>query len=150
MRENIKEIKATEAFLVRHPVLRAGKPVGSCRFEGDDLATTKHFGLFLEENLVGVISVFENKSDRFVENRQFQIRGMAVLGAEQRKGFGEKLLHFAEEYIRKQKGDLIWFNARSIAVRFYEKAGYIAIGGSFEIPDVGRHYIMYKRLALNS
>src|SRR5438045_2633414 len=120
----IREISALETFLVRHPVLRAGKPIESCYFEGDDLATTKHFGLYSKENLVGVVSVFENQSDRFIENHQFQIRGMAILGTEQGKGFGEELLHFAEDYIRKQKGDLIWFNARSSAVGFYERDGY--------------------------
>src|SRR5437868_11755120 len=114
----IKEISASETFLVRHPVLRAGKPLESCRFEGDDLATTKHFGLFSANNLVGVISVFENKSDHFISNKQFQIRGMAILDSEQGKGLGEKLLRFAEDYIRDQKGNLIWFNARSTAVAF--------------------------------
>jgi len=143
----IKEISVLDAFLVRHPVLREGKPVESCRFEGDDLSTTKHFGLFLDGNLVGVASVFERKSDKFNEEVQYQIRGMAVLESEQGKGFGEKLLLFAEKYIREQKGDLIWFNARSVAIRFYERAGYAVLGDAFEIPDVGTHFLMYKTLA---
>jgi len=146
MIETIKEISTSDTFLVRYPVLRAGKPLESCRFKGDDLATTKHFGLFVDKNLVGVISAFENKSDSFIENRQFQIRGMAVLSSEQGKGFGEKLLGFVEDYVRNQKGDLIWFNARSIAVVFYEKYGYTITGNAFEIPEVGTHYIMYKTL----
>ena len=37
--QNIKKISATETFLVRHPVLRAGKPIESCHFDGDDLET---------------------------------------------------------------------------------------------------------------
>ena len=146
----INEISASDTFLVRHPVLRGGKPLGSCHFEGDDLATTKHFGLFLDKNLVGVISVFENKSDELIEKRQFQLRGMAVLPSEQGKGYGQKLLDFAEDYIRKEAGDLIWFNARSVAVWFYEKSGYAVMGDSFEIPDVGTHYVMYKKLTLHS
>ena len=74
------------------------------------------------------------------------MRGMAVLSSEQGKGFGEKLLRFAEDYVKKESGDLIWFNARSNAVRFYEKAGYAVIGNAFEIPDVGTHFVMYKKL----
>ena len=35
--QNIKKISALETFPVRHPVLRAEKPIESCHFEGDDL-----------------------------------------------------------------------------------------------------------------
>ena len=146
----IKEVSVLETFEVRHPVLRAQKPLESCRFEGDDLETTKHFGLFSDGNLVGVVSVFENKSNKFSEKRQFQIRGMAVLPSEQGKGYGQKLLDFAEDFIKKEGGNLIWFNARSVAVRFYEKSGYAVKGNSFEIPGVGIHFVMYKKLILGS
>ena len=142
----IKEISSLDTYLVRHPVLRTGKPLESCRFEGDDLATTRHFGFFSDGNLVAVISVFKNKSNQFAEERQFQIRGMAVLATEQGTGLGEQLLRFAEDYVKEQKGDLIWFNARSIAVGFYKRSGYVVVGNAFEIPDVGTHYLMYKAL----
>lgn len=39
----IKKISSSETFLVRQPVLRAGKPLESCRFDGDDLEITHHF-----------------------------------------------------------------------------------------------------------
>jgi len=42
----IKEIPSKETYIVRQPVLRKGKPIESCIFEGDDLETTYHFGLF--------------------------------------------------------------------------------------------------------
>ena len=143
---NIKEISASATFAVRHPVLRPGKPLESCRFEGDDLKTTKHFGVFERQNLVGIVTVLQNKSDLFSEENQFQIRGMAVLESHQKKGFGEKLLLFSEKYIQGEHGTIIWFNAREHASGFYEKAGYKKIGNLFEIPDVGSHYIMYKNL----
>ena len=141
----IKEITITEAFSVRHPVLRPGKSIESCHFEGDDLDSTIHFGFFEAENLSGIISVFKNNHAFFAQN-QFQIRGMAVLKAHQKKGIGAKLVRFAEQYIQKQNGILIWFNARIIAVGFYEKLGYQIIGDSFEIPEIGTHYVMFKNI----
>ena len=45
----IKEIPSKETYSVRQPVLRKGKPIESCIFEGDDLATTHHFGLYDNE-----------------------------------------------------------------------------------------------------
>jgi ribosomal protein S18 acetylase RimI-like enzyme len=142
----IKEISAFEIIIVRHPVLRFGKPIESCRFEGDDLPTTKHFGLFYEDQLSAVISVFEEKSILFFEENQFQIRGMAVLEQHQKKGFGEAFLKYCENYIQNNKGSVIWFNAREIAIGFYEKASYQKIGDSFEIADIGIHYVLFKKL----
>ena len=131
--QNIQEIPAIETFPVRHPVLRNGKPIESCHFDGDELETTKHFGLFFENSLVGVISIFKEKNQLFVEEKQFQIRGMAVLENHQKKGFGEALVHHVEHYIEKQNGAIIWFNARIIAIGFYKRLGYQIIGDAFEI-----------------
>lgn len=144
--QKISEITALETYAVRHAVLRKGKPIESCRFEGDDLATTKHFGLFENEELAGIVSVFESKSEIFDAEKQFQLRGMAVLDLHQKKGFGEKLLQAAENYIARESGELIWFNAREIAVGFYERNGYKKAGNLFEIPGVGPHFVMCKFL----
>ncbi len=142
----LKKIKFTETFSVRHPVLRQGKPIESCFFEGDDAETTVHFGLFLEAKLVGVISIFKNKNSIFSAENQFQIRGMAVLQEHQGKKLGNQLLMKSEAYISSQKGDLIWFNAREVAVPFYQNSCYKIIGEAFEIKEIGTHYIMYKNL----
>jgi len=143
----IREITITEAFSVRHPVLRPGQPLETCHFENDDLKSTKHFGFFERDNLIGIISVFK-KNNAFFKENQFQIRGMAVLTDYQKKGIGAKLIRFAEHYIQKQKGDLIWLNARIIAVGFYEKLGYQIIGNPFEIAEIGTHYVMLKNIQI--
>lgn len=143
---NIKQIVALDTFLVRHPVLRAEKPIESCHFDGDNLETTVHFGLYDSENLVGVISLFESKNDLFTLEKQCQIRGMAVLEQHQKKGFGERLIINSEKYCVDQKANLIWFNARKIAIGFYQKMGYQVIGIPFEIKEVGEHIVMFKNL----
>ncbi len=142
----IKEISAFETIIVRHPVLRFGKPIESCRFEGDDLPTTTHFGLFYEDVLSAVISLFIAKNILFLEENQFQIRGMAVLEQHQKKGFGEALLNYCENQIRNNSGEIIWFNARETAIGFYEKSAYQNIGDGFEIADIGIHYVLFKKL----
>ena len=142
----ISEISSLETFKVRHPVLRTGKPLESCRFDGDELATTKHFGLFENEILAGVISVFKQTNDAFADGNQFQIRGMAVLENFRKRGLGEQLVVHVEDYVNGQNGKLIWFNAREVALKFYANLGYEIIGSAFEIPDVGTHYMMYKIL----
>lgn len=142
----IKEISAHEAIIVRHPVLRKEKPIETCIFDGDDLETTHHFGLFKNSNLTGIISLFVKSNPIFAEIFQVQIRGMAILESHQKKGFGEKLIMYCEKYCMSNQFDLIWFNARTAAVGFYKKLGYKIKGNPFEIPNIGEHYLMYKKI----
>jgi GNAT superfamily N-acetyltransferase len=142
----IKKISSTETYPVRHEVLRKGKPIETCQFKGDDDENTVHFGLFLKDKLVGIISVFKENNNLFPESNQFQIRGMAVLEAFQGKGFGAELVKKAENHCISLNTDLIWFNAREKAVPFYEKLNYKITGDSFLIPDVGIHFVMHKKI----
>ena len=142
---NIKQISARETIPVRQPVLRAGRPESDCIFEGDNLPTTVHYAIFVEENLVGVATFLENSKD-ILTGKQMQLRGMAVLDAYQGKGFGKLLLEKGEILAHEKKTDILWFHARINAKSFYEKQGYMVIGEPFEIPQVGTHYVMYKEL----
>jgi GNAT superfamily N-acetyltransferase len=141
----IKKIAPIETYPVRHHVLRKGKPVESCHFEGDDLETTHHFGLYFNRELVGIISLFKTNSIHFLEKNQYQIRGMAVLEKYREKDFGKALIVHSEKQCKIQNTELIWFNARVEAIGFYEKMKYIKTGTVFEIPDVGKHVLMFKK-----
>ncbi|WP_116789617.1 GNAT family N-acetyltransferase [Flavobacterium psychrotrophum] len=143
----LKQITSQDTFAVRQPVLRPEKPVESCVFDGDDLPTTIHFGIFEGSTLAGIISVFKADHDFFTENTQYQIRGMAVLDNFQKRGLGDKLVRHAEKHISSLKGERIWFNAREAAVGFYERMGYAIIGDAFPIGDIGSHYVMHKKIA---
>jgi ribosomal protein S18 acetylase RimI-like enzyme len=72
---------------------------------------------------------------------------MAVLENHQKKGYGAALVQHAMSYLQKEKEFLVWFNARIIALGFYEKLGFQKIGIEFEIVPIGMHYIMYKRFS---
>uniref|UniRef100_UPI00404AD15F GNAT family N-acetyltransferase n=1 Tax=Flavobacterium sp. TaxID=239 RepID=UPI00404AD15F len=140
----IKKISALETYAVRHPVLRAGKPLESCHFLGDENSETTHFGLFQNEKLCAVASVFDAKSKLVNHEKQIQLRGMAVLESHQGLGLGAKLLqHIITEYHTK-KGYSFWFNARIIAVPFYEKQDFQVISEGFEIEGIGTHFVMGK------
>ena len=140
----IKKIAAKETYSVRLPVLRKGKPIESCQFDGDNLATTQHYGIYLDNELVGIISLFKKNNSTFSQKNQYQIRGMAVLENHRKKDYGKALLIYTEEECKNQEVDLIWFNARIEAIGFYEKMGYQKKGTPFDIPDVGEHIVMFK------
>jgi ribosomal protein S18 acetylase RimI-like enzyme len=143
----VKIISSKETHTVRHPVLRAGKPVDSCVFDGDNLETTLHLGILHEHKLIGVSSFFK-KSNSIIssEKTQYQLRGMAVLESFQGKGLGHILLKHGENMLREKHITAIWCNAREVAINFYKKNNYQVIGKSFIIKDIGLHYTMYKNL----
>lgn len=142
----IKQISAKETHAVRHPVLRAGKPIESCVFDGDDLETTIHLGIFETENLLGICSFFKNSNPIILETSQYQLRGMAILKAFQNKGLGKLLLKHGEHVLKNKNVKIVWCNARKVALNFYKNNNYQITGNPFTIKDIGLHYIMYKKL----
>ncbi|MBA3985231.1 MAG: GNAT family N-acetyltransferase [Flavobacteriales bacterium] len=141
----VKRINAKETISVRQPVLRKGKAIEDCIFDGDDLPTTFHLGLFSNNILVGVATYLENNNPLFPGDH-LQLRGMAILEEYQGKKLGEILLNKAETEAISRNKNIIWCNARFIAVNFYKRAGYQIIGDSFEIKDIGTHFVMYKEI----
>jgi predicted GNAT family N-acyltransferase len=144
--KKIQKISSKDTFSVRHLVLRVGKPIESCQFDGDDLESSAHFGLLVDEKLIGVVSLFKNNNAVFNCENQYQIRGMAVLPEFQRKNYGQELVKQCEVYCKMNKASLIWFNAREHAVSFYKKLDYDKIGSPFNVSDIGLHYLMNKNL----
>lgn len=79
-----------------------------------------HFGIYHEYELTGVVSLFE-------DGNTAQFRKMAVLPTEQGKGFGKQLLLYVIDYCKQQKIETLWCNARTSAVAFYKKIGFVII-----------------------
>lgn len=142
----IREISSQETFKVRHPVLRQGRPIEDCAFEGDELETTIHLGLYINEQLISVATFLSNKNDIFPEIRQYQLRGMAVLKSYQGQQLGQYILKHGEQLLTEKRVVRVWLNAREHAVNFYKNNHYQIVGQPFEINKVGMHYVMTKRL----
>ena len=141
----IKKIKSEETYAVRHPVLREGRPIEDCKFDNDDDPNTFHLGLFIEDELLGIVTYMKSDYEA-LQGNQYQLRGMAVLKDCQKRGFGNLLITKGEDIIKQENGTIIWCNAREIAVNFYKKNGFKIIGKSFVIPKIGLHYVMHKSI----
>ncbi|NNC49767.1 MAG: GNAT family N-acetyltransferase [Flaviramulus sp.] len=122
-------------------------PFESCVFDSDDATHTIHLGIYISEELIGVCSFFKNNFIKIPVENQYQLRGMAVLSEFQNKGFGKVLLSESESLLKNKNTNLIWCNAREIAVNFYKQNGYKVIGDPFIIKEIGLHYVMFKTIA---
>lgn len=141
----IKEVRLEEIIPLRHKILRTGKPISTCHFEEDKRKGTFHLGAFVLNNLVGIATFIPHTSTSN-ELINYQVRGMAVEKNQQGNGIGKEIILQAIAVLKKQKVNLLWCNAREGAKIFYQKMGFEIIGNSFEIPSVGIHYKMQKRL----
>ncbi len=142
----IKQINGLDTIPIRHTVLRKGKPVEACPIPQDNLESTFHFGLFYQEKLVGVCTFIIDKSPYFNDNKQYRLRAMGILDSYQGLHFGKQLLTHGVAFLKEKKIDRLWFNARVIAIKFYKNNEFETIGDIFNVPNVGPHYVMHKKL----
>ncbi len=142
---SIRTITSKETHSVRHPVLREGRPIEDCVFANDDDPETFHLGLFIDNEILAVVTYIKNKYPD-LKGSQYQLRGMAVLKSYQKRGFGNLLIEKGEDILKQKNVDKVWCNAREIAVNFYKKNGFEIIGKPFVIPKIGLHYVMHKSL----
>ncbi len=143
----IKTITADETLSLRSEVLRSGKPLAQCVFEGDKGVTTRHFGAVDEKGImVGVVSVYLKDNPLLKQTNTYQIRAMATAANYRGKGLGKALLSAAEDYAESQDAELIWANARSTAMGFYTNSGYKQASKEFIIPEIGPHFLVTKVL----
>jgi GNAT superfamily N-acetyltransferase len=138
-----RRISAEETIPIRWRILRPGFPRETAIFPADDAAETIHFGAFLNDELVGVASLYEAPCpDVPAASRPMQLRGMATLPDVRGAGLGRILLEACVDAALEAGSDWIWCNARRTAVEFYANYGWQIRGPEFDIPTVGPHFRM--------
>ncbi|MBV9868056.1 MAG: GNAT family N-acetyltransferase [Abitibacteriaceae bacterium] len=148
---DVRPIAASATLPLRSAVLRPGRPVDTAIFPEDDAPDTLHLGVFDQEELVGVVSLYPKGAPMIQQpsgkhSTAWQLRGMAIHPARQRQGYGTALVLACRQQVAARGGTLIWCNARTSAVAFYQAMGFVVQGDEFVIPDVGPHFLMVWHL----
>jgi len=110
----IETIAADKTWALRQHVMWPNKPVEYVQLSNDD--TGLHYGLFVDQDMVSVISVFINKD-------KAQFRKFATQAKQQGKGYGSALLKHVFKVLKKQQIKTIWCNARLDKCGFYQHFG---------------------------
>jgi predicted GNAT family N-acyltransferase len=79
------------------------------------------------------------------ENGKIKMRQVAVRQSTQRQGVGRQLVAFAEQYALENGFCEMLLHARQVAMDFYCKLGYEAVGDEFLEVNIP-HYKMRKSL----
>jgi GNAT superfamily N-acetyltransferase len=131
---------------LRGEVLRPGQSPAELVFPGDDASGTLHVAVVSGGRVLGVASVMRDVHPREPRPDDWRIRGMASRPEMRGRGIGAALLARCEAHAREHGGARLWCNARAAARGFYERAGFTAEGEVFDIPSIGAHYLMCKRV----
>lgn len=144
----IRVIRDSDTWPVRQKVLRPHQQASDMSFPFDDNPESMHLGFFTGGEVVGILSVYPMDRQEKYSREWYRIRGMAVVPDQQGQGVGHKLMDEAFKRLERRvnPGSQIWCNARTSAVGFYEKHGFIKEGDEFEIQGVGPHFVMVRAI----
>jgi GNAT superfamily N-acetyltransferase len=132
---------------LRRDVLRPGQPLSKVMHDYDFAPDTFHVAAFGPRNQVAACATFypeppphdENDADN---DHSWRLRAMASLPQLRGQGYGAPTLRYGIAEIRRRGGTLLWCNARTGAVGFYERIGFSIVSDEFEVVSIGPHFVM--------
>jgi len=135
----IRRAAVDEIFPLRHAVLRPGRPVSYSVYSEDEGAV--HVGAWDDDMLVGCVTVFPQpwpgNDVAAPQPMAWRLRGMAVDPSQQGTGVGRLVLAEGITAARQGSAPLLWANARTSALGFYERMGWRVVGEEFIASDSG-------------
>ncbi len=146
LKVNIRKVEAKKVRPLRHSELRKGQDFSTTSYIEDYEAGTFHMACIVGEKIVTCASYYPEKSIKIKSNRAYRLRGMATDSRFQRKGYASDLMEESFKELKKRDCDMLWCNARLVAVSFYKSVGFKIIGELFDIEAIGPHYYMYKEI----
>jgi len=146
VRENIefKGISLKEIQKLRKINLYSNNLGKLSNYKEDAFKKTKHYGIFKDDRLVSGLTLIENTKD--LKEKNVQIRGMFTIKSEMKRGYGSMLIKNVIIKSKQNKIKTIWCNARISALRFYKRNKFIEVGDKFNIPLIGAHKKLTRKL----
>jgi GNAT superfamily N-acetyltransferase len=80
------------------------------------------------------------------EPGEWRVRGMATAPEHRGRGVGAAILEQLVDHARAKGATRVWCNARTPALGLYERAGFERESDEFEIPGIGPHFVMARRV----
>jgi GNAT superfamily N-acetyltransferase len=142
----VEQVRPEITYPLRQQVLRAGMAPEASFYPGDKNRSSGHFAAYLDDNMVGVVSVLAEPEpdDHHMAGRgTWRLRGMVVDPDHRGEGVGAALIARVRDFVQRSGGGLLWCNARATAEGFYLKMGFVRTGEPWEEPDIGGHVRMH-------
>ena len=142
----INKVDAEKIRPLRHAELREGQDFSTTSYLKDYEKGTFHMACIVEDKIVTCATFYPEKSRKIKSENAYRLRGMATDSKFQRKGYASDLMEESLKELKKRDCDIVWCNARLVAVDFYKSLGFKITGELFNIEGIGPHYSMYKEI----
>ena len=142
----INKVDAENIRSLRHSELRKGQDFSTTSYLKDYEAGTFHMACMVGDKIVTCATFYPEKSIKIKFNNAYRLRGMATDSNFQRKGYASDLMGESFKKLKNRDCDMVWCNARLVAVDFYKSVGFKITGELFDIAEIGPHYYMYKEI----
>ena len=142
----INKVDAEKIRPLRHSELRKGQDYSTTSYLKDYEEGTFHMACIVDDKIVTCATFYAQTSMKMKSNNAYRLRGMATDSNFQRKGYARNLMVESFKELKKRNCDMLWCNARLVAVSFYESLGFKIKGELFDIAEIGPHYYMYKEI----
>lgn len=142
----VRQIASEETHPLRLKVLWPHLNPNQCALPIDALDSTYHFGTFVDGKLVSIATFLVQDHEDLKAKSQYRLRAMATDPDYRGKGAGAALVRDALSFFRSRKVDLIWCDARLVAIDFYLKLDFSVIDEIYEVPKIGPHKLMFIKL----
>lgn len=141
----IHEMPVESVRPLRRQVLRAGMANQSVDFDGDDEPGTFHLAAVDRSGRVVATSTWLRRDHSARPGAvAYQLRGMATAVDQQSRGLGARLVHAGLERLAAEGVDLVWANARDVALAFYQRLGFTVEGDGFveKVTQLPHHVVV--------
>lgn len=146
LKTEIHKVNAEIIRPLRHSELRKGEDFSTTSYLRDDDNDTFHMACVKEEKIVACATFYPEPSKKAEAVNAYRLRGMATDSYFQRRGYATDLMSASFQELKIRDCDILWCNARLVAVDFYKSMGFKVIGKLFDIIGIGPHYYMYKKI----
>ena len=146
LKVNISKVDADKVRALRHSELRKGQDFSTTSYLKDYEEDTFHMACIVDEKIVTCATFYPEKSIKIKSDNTYRLRGMATDSNFQRKGYATGLMNKSFKELKNRDCDMVWCNARLVAVDFYKSSGFKITGEIFDIAEIGPHYYMYKEI----
>ena len=139
-------VKASQVRPLRNLVLRPGLPIETTYYKEDNDIGTIHLAYIINKEIIS-IGTFYPQNDSILKSKNgYRLRGMATHPKFRRNSAASKLMKEAFIILKNKNCDILWCNARLIALDFYKSLGFNIDGKEFNIKEIGPHFKMWKSL----
>ncbi len=146
LKVEINKVETDKIRPLRYSELRKGQDFSTTSYLKDYEESTFHMACIVDDKTVTCATFYPEKSRKIKSDNAYRLRGMATDSRFKRKGYASGLMAESFKELKKRGCDIVWCNARLVAVDFYKSVGFKITGELFDIAGIGPHYYMYKEI----